>query len=66
MKRITAHIDVARSKALRAADAEGYLLSEIDSLGKAMKCKYSLVVGGSFHLHLLIASPALCCSQMYA
>jgi hypothetical protein len=36
---------------------ERYLLSEIDSLGKAMKCKYPLVVRGSFRLLLLILPP---------
>jgi hypothetical protein len=59
VKRITTQVDVARSKASWAIDADRYLLSEIDSLGKAMKCKYSLVVRGSFRLLLLTSSPAL-------
>jgi hypothetical protein len=59
VKRITAQVDVARSKASWAADAEWYLLAEIDSLGNAMKCKYPSVVGRSFHLLLLTSSSAL-------
>jgi hypothetical protein len=58
-RRVTAQVDVARSKASRATDAERYLLGEIDSLGKAMKCKYSIFVMGSFCLPLMISSPAL-------
>jgi hypothetical protein len=41
VKRITTHVDVARSKASQAAAAEQYLLSEIDSHGKSLKCEYS-------------------------
>jgi hypothetical protein len=59
VKKFTAQVDVARLKASRAADAEWYLLSEIDSLGKAMKCKYSSVVGSSFLLLLLTSLSAL-------
>jgi hypothetical protein len=59
LRRVTALVDVARSKASRAADAERYLLGEIDSLGKAMKCKYSLFMMDSFGLPLLISSSAL-------
>jgi hypothetical protein len=40
LRRVTAKVDVALSKALLAADAERFLLGEIDNLGKAMKCKY--------------------------
>jgi hypothetical protein len=40
LKRVTAKIDVALSKALLAADAEQFLLGEIKNLGKAMKCKF--------------------------
>jgi hypothetical protein len=43
VKRITAHVDVARLKASQAAVAERYLLSEIDSLGKSLKCKYTSI-----------------------
>jgi hypothetical protein len=66
MKRITAQIDVARSKASQAADVERYPLSEIHNLGKSMKCKYFLVVDSSFRLHMLIVSPTLCFLQMFA
>jgi hypothetical protein len=38
LKRVTAKVDVALSKALLAADAERFLLGEIKNLGKAMKC----------------------------
>jgi hypothetical protein len=39
LKIVTAKVDVALSKALRAMDAEKILLEEIKSLGKAMKCE---------------------------
>jgi hypothetical protein len=39
LKRVTAKVDVALSKASLAADAEQFLLGEIENLGKAMKCK---------------------------
>jgi hypothetical protein len=41
VKRITAKVDVALSKALLAGDADKFLLSEIENLGKAMECKSS-------------------------
>jgi hypothetical protein len=41
LKIVTAKVDVALSKASRAADAERFLLEEVESLGKAMKCKSS-------------------------
>jgi hypothetical protein len=41
LKRITAKVDVALSKASLARDAEEFLLGEIENLGKAMECKYS-------------------------
>jgi hypothetical protein len=59
VKRITAQVDVACLKASWAADAERYLLGEIDILGKAMKCKYPSVVGSSFRLLLLTSLSAL-------
>jgi hypothetical protein len=59
VKRVTTQVDVARSNASRAVDAERYLLSKSDSLGKAMKCEYSLFVIGSFRLPLLILLPTL-------
>jgi hypothetical protein len=36
-KTVTAKVDVALSKALRAADVEKFLLEEVENLGKAMK-----------------------------
>jgi hypothetical protein len=41
LKRITAKVNVALSKASLARDAEEFLLGEIENLGKAMECKYS-------------------------
>jgi hypothetical protein len=41
LKIFPAKVDVALSKALRATDAEKFLLEEIESLGKAMKCESS-------------------------
>jgi hypothetical protein len=32
-------VDVALSKASRAADAENFILEEVENLGKAMKCE---------------------------
>jgi hypothetical protein len=40
LKRVTAKVDVALTKALLAVDAERFLLGEIENLGKAMKCKF--------------------------
>jgi hypothetical protein len=40
LKIVNAKVDVALFKALLAADAEKFLLGEIKSLGKAMKCKF--------------------------
>jgi hypothetical protein len=39
LKAVTAKVDVALSKASRAADAEKFLLEEVENLGKAMKCE---------------------------
>jgi hypothetical protein len=41
LKIVTAKVDVALSKASWAADAEKFLLEEVESLGKAMKCESS-------------------------
>jgi hypothetical protein len=41
LKIVTAKVDVALSKTSRATDAEKFLLEEIESLGKAMKCESS-------------------------
>jgi hypothetical protein len=40
LRRVATKVDVALSKALLAADAERFLLGEIENLGKEMKCKY--------------------------
>jgi hypothetical protein len=39
LRAVTAKIDVALSKASRAADAKKFLLEEIENLGKALKCE---------------------------
>jgi hypothetical protein len=39
LKIVTTRVDIALSKASRAADAEKFLLEEVENLGKAMKCK---------------------------
>jgi hypothetical protein len=39
LKAVTAKVDVALSKASRAADAEKFLLKEIERLGKSLKCE---------------------------
>jgi hypothetical protein len=39
LKIVTAKVDVALSKASRAADVEKFLLEEVENLGKAMKCE---------------------------
>jgi hypothetical protein len=44
LKTVTAKVDVALSKALRAADAEKFLLEEVKNLGKAMKCESSKIL----------------------
>jgi hypothetical protein len=44
LKTVTAKVDVALSKASRAADAERFLLEEVENLGKAMKCESSKIL----------------------
>jgi hypothetical protein len=39
LKAVTAKVDLALSKASWAADAEKFLLEEIKSLGKSLKCE---------------------------
>jgi hypothetical protein len=39
LKVVTAKVDVALSKASRAANAEKFLLEEVENLGKALKCE---------------------------
>jgi hypothetical protein len=57
LKRISAKVNVALSKASLAADVERFLLGEIENLGKAMKCKlFVLLACSSFGCHLVIIS----------
>jgi hypothetical protein len=44
LKTVTAKVDVALSKVSRAADAERFLLEEVENLGKAMKCESSEIL----------------------
>jgi hypothetical protein len=39
LKIVTVKVDIALSKASRAADAEKFLLEEVENLGKAVKCE---------------------------
>jgi hypothetical protein len=39
LKAVTAKVDVALSRASQAADAEKFLLEEVENLGKALKCE---------------------------
>jgi hypothetical protein len=52
LKAVTAKVDVALSKASRAVDAEKFLLEEIESLAKSLKCE-------SFELSGLLCSLSL-------
>jgi hypothetical protein len=52
LKAVTAKVDVALSKASRAADAEKFLLKEIESLEKSLKCE-------SFKLFSLLCNLSL-------
>jgi hypothetical protein len=40
LKVVTARVDVALSKVSLATDAEKFLLDEVESLGKALKCEF--------------------------
>jgi hypothetical protein len=44
LKTVIAKVDVALSKASQAADAERFLLEEVENLGKAMKCESSKIL----------------------
>jgi hypothetical protein len=44
LKIVTSKVDVALSKASRAADTEKFLLEEVENLGKAMKCESSKIL----------------------
>jgi hypothetical protein len=39
LKAVTVKVDIALSKASRVADAEKFLLEEVESLGKSLKCE---------------------------
>jgi hypothetical protein len=39
---VTAKVDIALSKASLAADAKKFLLDEVENLGKALKCEFSV------------------------
>jgi hypothetical protein len=45
LKAVTAKVDVALSKASRAADAKKFLLEEVENLGKALKCESFKIFG---------------------
>jgi hypothetical protein len=65
LKTVTAKVDIALSKASRAADAEKFLLEEVENLGKALKCESFSPFGP---LHGLSLSSMTFCSplQIYA
>jgi hypothetical protein len=68
LKTVTAKVDVALSKALLAADAEKFLLGEIENLGKGMECKFFRARDLSFFRlassdHLLLQMRALIAGQ---
>jgi hypothetical protein len=48
LKAVTAKVDVALSKASRAANAKKFLLEEVENLGKALKCE-SFELFGPLH-----------------
>jgi hypothetical protein len=63
LKVVTAKVDVALSKALLAADAEKFLLDEVENLGKALKCESSMPFAplSSFvECNLLLSSADVC------
>jgi hypothetical protein len=65
LKAVTAKVDVALSKASRAADAEKFLLEEVENLGKSLKCESFELFGplcGLSLWNLTFLSPL----QMYA
>jgi hypothetical protein len=45
LKAVTAKVDVALSKVSQAADAEKFLLEEVENLGKALKCESFKIFG---------------------
>jgi hypothetical protein len=64
LKVVTAKVDVALSKASRAADAEKFLLEEVENLGKALKCE-SFAPFGPLHGLSLSSMTFFFLLQMY-
>jgi hypothetical protein len=64
LKVVTAMVDVGLSKASRAADAEKFLLEEVENLGKALKCE-SFTLFGPFRGLSQLSMTFLCTLQMY-
>jgi hypothetical protein len=63
LKVVTAKVDVAILKASLAADAEKFLLDEVENLGKALKCEFSVPFAplSSFvEYNLLLSSADVC------
>jgi hypothetical protein len=63
LKVVTAKVDVALSKASLAADAEKFLLDEVENLGKALKCEFSVAfapLSNFVKCNLLLSSADVC------
>jgi hypothetical protein len=63
LKVVTAKVDVALSKVSLAADAEKFLLDEVENLGKALKCEFSVSFASLFNFvkcNLLLSSADVC------
>jgi hypothetical protein len=63
LKVVTAKVNVALSKASLAADAEKFLLDEVENLGKALKCEFSVSFASLFNFvecNLLFSSADVC------
>jgi hypothetical protein len=52
LKAVTAKVDVALSKASWAADAEKFLLEEVENIGKSLKCESFKLFGPLCYLSL--------------
>jgi hypothetical protein len=63
LKVVTAKVDVAMSKASLAVDAEKFLLDEVENLGKALKCEFSVPfapLSSFIECNLLLSSADVC------
>jgi hypothetical protein len=63
LKVVTAKVDVALSKASLAADAEKFLIDEVENLGKALKCEFSAPfasLSNFVECNLLLTSADVC------